>query len=84
MGIVKIRSNNVIVICDYHFIHKSKIVMNHIENDSLSRYNSVLPVWVGLQKSFQASTQTSCHEKIKVNISLVSNSKSHKFLAFSA
>lgn len=83
MGIVKISSKNVIVRCGSCFIQKSKI-KKHMENNSLSRYNRVLPVWLGLQKFFQAGIQTSCHEKIKVNILLVFNSKSYKFFLFSA
>lgn len=34
-----------------------------MENDSLRRYNSVLPVWLGLQKFSQADIQTSCNEE---------------------
>jgi len=45
-----------------------KMVKKQMHNDSLSRRNSVLPVWLGLQKFFQGSIQTSCYEKIKVNI----------------
>lgn len=48
-----------------------------MENDSLRRYNSVLPVWLGRQKFSQADIQTSCNEeKIEVSILLVFNSKS--------
>lgn len=64
MGIVKVSSKNVIVKCGFRFIQKSKI-KKRMENDSLSRYNKVLPVWLGLQKFFQAGIQTSCHEKIR-------------------
>lgn len=74
MGIVKTSSKIVIVRCGSRFIQKSKI-KKCVENDSLSGYNRVLPVWLGLQKFFQAGIQASCHEKIKVNILLVFNSK---------